>query len=627
MAGKNYGEMARQIVEHFGGKENISWLNHCATRLRINPTDKSKVDLKALEKVPGVLGVADNGEEVQVIIGQSVEQLYPEVEALVGKTTQAPAEQKKKSLGEAASSFLLMMAGIMSPIIPALTTAGFLCVLLTLLKLLGVIQTTDSTYIILNSFAQAAFYFLPIYVAYTSARKFETEPVLAMLLAAALLYPDWVTLVTTLTGEGQTFTSYFGIPVYLMTYNGGVIQIVLSVWVMSKVDHWLSRVIPEVVRYFLKPFLLILIMSVVTLAVTGPLGGFVTNGLAAGISWLNSNIPWLAVPAIILFSVTIGQLVAGFHLALVPLATQAIQTVGYDTVVTIWFYCFTLSAGFVSLAVALKAKNSKCRQIAWPAALSGLIGGISEPTVYGIAYKMVKPYYALAITSVISGLVAGILGLKSYGYGSNSIPGMLLFLGPNGDVANLRNAIIVLAVMAVLSFVLVYAFGFDDSIYGEDDDDAEKAAEVPSRPAENLEVTLPGKGTYIAQKDIADPTFANGTVGPCFGMKPANNSIKAPVTGTVTMIASTNHAVGITTADGAQVMVHIGIDSVKLGGKGIKVFVSTGQRVKAGDEIAKYDKMLFDKEGIDDTIVTVLLDADDFTKIESSAEKPIVATV
>lgn len=627
MAGKNYGEMARQIVEHFGGKENIAWLNHCATRLRINPTDKGKVDLKALEKVPGVLGVADNGEEVQVIIGQSVEQLYPEVEALVGKTTQAPAEKKKKSLGEAASSFLLMMAGIMSPIIPALTTAGFLCVLLTLLKLLGVIQATDSTYIILNGFAQAAFYFLPIYVAYTSARKFETEPVLAMLLAAALLYPDWVTLVTTLTGGGQTFTSYFGIPVYLMTYNGGVIQIVLSVWVMSKVDHWLSRVIPEVVRYFLKPFLLILIMSVVTLAVTGPLGGFVTNGLAAGISWLNSNIPWLAVPAIILFSVTIGQLVAGFHLALVPLATQAIQTVGYDTVVTIWFYCFTLSAGFVSLAVALKAKNNKCRQIAWPAALSGLIGGISEPTVYGIAYKMVKPYYALAITSVIAGLVAGILGLKSYGYGSNSIPGMLMFLGSNGDVANLRNAIIVLAVMAVLSFVLVYAFGFDDSIYGEDDEEAEEAAEAPSRPSENLEVALPGKGTYIAQKDIADSTFANGTVGPCFGMKPANNSVKAPVAGTVTMIASTNHAIGITTADGAQVMVHIGIDSVKLGGKGIKVFVSTGQKVKAGDEIAKYDKMLFDREGIDDTVVTVLLDADDFTKIESSAEKPIVAMV
>lgn len=627
MGSKNYPEMARQIVERFGGKENISWLNHCATRLRINPADKSKVDLKGLEKIGGVLGVADNGEEIQVIIGQSVEQLYPEVEALVGKTTQAPQEQKKKTVGEVASSFLLMMAGIMSPIIPALTTTGFLCVLLTLLKLLGVIQTTDTTYIILNSFAQAAFYFLPIYVAYTSARKFETEPVLAMLLAAALLYPDWVTLVTTLTGEGQTFTSYFGIPVYLMTYNGGVIQIVLSVWVMSKVDHWLSRVIPEVVRYFLKPFLLILIMSVVTLSVTGPLGGFVTNGLAAGISWLNANIPWLAVPAIILFSVTIGQLVAGFHLALVPLATQAIQTVGYDTVVTIWFYCFTLSAGFVSLAVALKAKNGKCRQIAWPAALSGLIGGISEPTVYGIAYKMVKPYYALAITSVVAGLVAGILGLKSYGYGSNSIPGMLLFLGPDGDVANLRNAIIVLAVMAVLSFILVYAFGFDDSIFGKDDEDSEAAEQKPARPSEDLELALPGKGEYTAQSDIADATFAAGTVGPCFGMKPANNTIKAPVAGTITMIAATNHAIGITTPDGAQVMVHIGIDSVKLDGKGIRVFVSTGQKVKAGDEIAKYDKMLFDKEGIDDTVVTILTDADDFTSITSNADTPLLAKI
>lgn len=629
MATKNYPDLARRIVEKFGGKENISWLNHCATRLRINPEDKSKVDLKGIEALDGVLGVADNGDEIQVIIGQSVEQLYPEVEKLVGKTsgTDHEGEKKKKTLGEAASSFLLMMAGIMSPIIPALTTAGFISVLLVLLRLLGIVQPTDTTYVILNGFAQAAFYFLPIYVAYTSARKFETEPILAMLLAAGLLYPDWVNLVTELTSEGQTFASYFGIPVYLMTYNGGVIQIVLSVWVMSKVDHWLSRVIPEVVRYFLKPFLLIVIMSIVTLALTGPLGGFITNALAAGITWLNNNIPWLAVPAILLFSVTVGQLVAGFHLALVPLATEAIQTVGYDTVVTIWFYCFTLSAGFVSLAIALKAKNSKCRQIAWPAALSGLIGGISEPTVYGLAYKMVKPYYALAITSVAAGLVAGILGLKSYGYGSNSIPGMLLFLGPNNDVQNLTNALIVLAVMAVLSFVLVYAFGFDDSVYGEDDEDA-KADQAKAAPVhQNLDVKLPGKGEYVAQANLSDATFAQGTVGPCFGMKPANNSIKAPVSGTVTMIAATNHAIGITTDDGAQVMVHIGIDSVKLNGKGIRVFCSTGQHVSQGDEIAKYDKMLFDKEGIDDTVVVVLLNADEYVGVKSAPDKPLTATV
>lgn len=627
MAAIDYAETAKRIVERFGGKDNVRWLNHCATRLRINPNNRDKVDLRGIKKIPGVLGLSDNGDEIQVIIGQSVEQLYPEVEKIVGKTskgtgaTSTPAG--KKTPADRVSGFLLMMAGIMSPVIPALITAGFISVLLVLLKLVGVITTESTTYVILNGFAQAAFYFLPVYVAYTSARKFDTEPIMAMMLACGLLYPDWVTLVGTLTGEGQTFTSYFGIPVYLMTYNGGVIQIVLSVWVMSKIDHWLGRVIPEFVRFFLKPFSLLVIMSVITLAVTGPIGGFVTNALAAGIEWLQVHCPWLTVAALVLFSVTVGQLCAGFHLALIPLATTAIATTGYDTVVTIWFYTFTLSAGFVSLAVACKTKNNTCRQIAIPAALSGLVGGISEPTVYGVAYKMVRPYYALATTSVLSALLAGILGLKSYGYGSNSLPGMLLFLGEGGDTANLLNALIVLVFMLVCSFVTVWAFGFDGSVYDEDE---EEAAPV-LREREDLELVLPGKGDYISQTDISDPTFAAGTVGACFGMRPASNTIKAPVSGTVTLIAPTNHAIGITTDDGAEVMVHIGIDSVKLAGKGINVFVSTGQKVSVGDELAKYDKLLFEREGIDDTVVVLLLNSADYTQVSGSPEKPLVALV
>ena len=626
MAVKSYADMAKKIIDRFGGKENVRWLNHCATRLRINPNDREKVDFEGIKMVPGVLGLSDNGDEIQVIIGQSVEQLYPEVEKIVGKRagSAAGAPAGKQSLGDRASGFLLMMAGIMSPVIPALITAGFISVLLVLLKLVGLITAESTTYVILNGFAQAAFYFLPVYVAYTSARKFDTEPVMAMMLACGLLYPDWATLVATLTGEGQTFTSYFGIPVYLMTYNGGVIQIVLSVWVMSKLDHWLARVIPEFVRFFLKPFLLLTIMSIITLALTGPIGGFVTNALAAGIEWLQANCSWLTVAALVLFSVTVGQLCAGFHLALIPLATTAIATTGYDTVVTIWFYTFTLSAGFVSLAVACKSRNSVCRQVAIPAALSGLIGGISEPTVYGIAYKMVRPYYALATTSVLSALLAGILGLKSYGYGSNSIPGMLLFLGENGDTINLVHALIVLAFMLVCSFVTVWVFGFDDSVYEED---SEEEGTPANRSLGDLELSLPGKGEFIAQEEISDPTFAAGTVGACFGMKPANNTIKSPVSGTVTMIAPTNHAIGITTDDDAEVMVHIGIDSVKLGGKGINVFVSTGQRVSVGDEIAKFDKLLFEREGVNDTVVVLLLNSADYTRVESSKDKPLTAFV
>lgn len=638
MAAKNYPEMAQRIVEKFGGKENIAYLNHCATRLRINPKDKSKCDLKGIEGVSGVLGLSDNGDEVQVIIGQSVEQLYPEVEKLVGAAGNAPvdAPKGKKSFADVVSSFMLMISGIMTPVIPALATAGFITVLLTLLSLAGIIQSTDTTYVILNGFAQSAFYFLPIYVAWSSARRFGTEPIIAMLLAAGLLYPDWVNLVNSLTAEGQTFTSYFGIPVYLMTYNGGVIQVILSVWVLSKLDHWLGRVIPESVRYFMKPFVLIVVMSVVTLAVTGPLGGFAAGAIASGIGFLEQNVPWLVVPALILFSCTIGQLVAGFHLALIPLATEAIATVGYDSTVTIWFYCFTVSSGFISLAVAIKSRSNHCRQIAIPAALSGLIGGISEPTVYGVAYKMMRPFWALTITSVVAGLVAGILGLHSYGYGSQSIPGLLLFLG-NGatvDWPNFYNALIVFAVIAVLSFVTVWVIGFDDSVYEED---AEEDGAAPTRttaadadkPAvtSDVELALPGTGAFVAQADLSDATFANGTLGPCFGLVSADGVVRAPVAGTVTMIAATNHAVGITTGDGAEVMVHIGIDSVKLGGKGISVRVSTGQRVSAGDELATFDADLFASEGIDPTVVTILLNADAYASIASDAARPLVARV
>lgn len=627
---KNYSKTAQQIVEQFGGKDNVAYLNHCATRLRINPVNKDKCNIKALESIDGVLGLSDNGTEIQVIIGQSVEQLYPEVEKLVGHPEGPSVEtgKGKRGLGSLVADFMLMISGIMTPIIPALATAGFITVLLTLMSLAGLIQSTDSTYIILNGFAQSAFYFLPIFVAWTSARRFGTEPIIAMLLAAGLLYPDWVNLVNTLGSEGQTFTSYFGIPVYLMTYNGGVIQIILSVWVLSKFDKLFSRIIPETVRFFVKPFALIVIVSLITMSVTGPLGGFAAGAIASGIGWLETHAPWLVVPTLILFSCTIGQLVAGFHLALIPLATEAIASVGYDSTVTIWFFCFTVSSGFVALAVAIKSRNNRCRQIAIPAALSALIGGISEPMVYGVAYKMMRPFWALSITSVLSGLLAGILGLHSYGYGSQSIPGLLLFLGNGASVdwPNFYNALIVFSVIAVLSFVTVWVIGFDDSVYDEGSA-ADSNKVVGPSVKEDVEIVMPGNGEYVAQKDIADPAFANGTVGPCFGLACEDGVVCAPVEGVVTMIAPTNHAIGITTAGGAEVMVHIGIDSVKLNGKGIRVYVSKGQKVELGEKLAKFDMDEFLAEGVDPTVVTLLLNAYDYTEVNLDNGHSIVAHV
>ena len=409
----NYADMAVAIITQLGTQENLTNVNHCATRLRVVVRDPSRVDAAALKKIDGVLGVEVRENQVQVIVGQIIEDLFLEVEKRVGKTSAGGAgKPQEKKLVAVFSNFLQLMAGIMSPVIPSLIAAGFLTCLLLLLNLVFGLESTNSTYVILNNLAQSVFYFLPVFVAYTSAKKFDTEPVLAMLLACWLLYPDWVAM----AGAGG-YTSYFGIPALLTTYNGAVLQIILSVWVMSKIDQLLKKVLPLSVRHFLKPFLLILITSIITLTLTGPLGGLVTNYIAMFIAWIRNYASWAAVPAIIIFASTIGLLCPGFHLALIPIATTSLATVGYDDFINIWFFCCTITPGFIALAVALKSKNRRLKEIAFPASISALFGGISEPTTYGISYKMPKVYFCSIATSLITGLYAGIVHLKCFGFG------------------------------------------------------------------------------------------------------------------------------------------------------------------------------------------------------------------
>ena len=569
--------------------------------------DPSKVDAASLKKIDGVLGVEVRENQVQVIVGQIIEDLFLEVEKRVGKTSaEGSGKPQEKKLVAVFSNFLQLMAGIMSPVIPSLIAAGFLTCLLLLLNLVFGLESTNSTYVILNNLAQSVFYFLPVFVAYTSAKKFDTEPVLAMLLACWLLYPDWVAM----AGAGG-YTSYFGIPALLTTYNGAVLQIILSVWVMSKIDQLLKKMLPLSVRHFLKPFLLILITSVITLTLTGPLGGLVTNYIAMFIAWIRNYASWAAVPAIIIFASTIGLLCPGFHLALIPIATTSLATVGYDDFINIWFFCCTITPGFIALAVALKSKNRRLKEIAFPASISALFGGISEPTTYGISYKMPKVYFCSIATSLITGLYAGIVHLKCFGFGGYSLTNILLYLGENGDTTNFIKALIGVGIMAVCSFVFVFMTKWDDSVYNEEDSEAENAAAILT----SVELTAPAQGVYIAQENIADPVFAAGTLGACFGIRPETDEVLSPVDGVINSIAPTRHAMTIKTAGGAEVMVHIGIDSMKLGDHEIETLVQTGQAVNRHQPIAKIDRKAFAAKQLDDTIIVILLNSAAYTQV------------
>ncbi|MDI9590370.1 MAG: PTS transporter subunit EIIC [Acidobacteriota bacterium] len=472
---RDFDAMASQIIELAGGNENLSNVNHCATRLRLNVIDAERVDKVALARIKGVLGVELRGNECQIIVGQVIEDLYQATTKQVGDIASGAIEEvplRDQSPLEIFSNFLMMMAGIMSPVIAPLIAAGLITVVLTCMTLFFGIDSGDSTYILLNNLAQTVFYYLPVYVAYTSAKKFGTEPVLAMVLAAWLLYPGWVEM----AAEGG-FTSYFGIPTLLNTYNGSVLQIIVVVWVMSKLDTWLKRVLPESIRHFMKPFLLLLVMSVVTLPIIAPLGALLTNYIYAGVTFIRAHVPWLAVPAIIAFSSTVGVFMPGFHLALIPIALQSIADVGYDDLINIWFYCCTLTPAFLALAVFLKTKVGALKQIAGPASLSAFFG-ISEPTTYGILYKVPKLFGVYVTSAFVTSIFCGIVGLKSYGFGAYSLTNVLLFMGPDGDTHNFTMALIALALMAVISFAGVFMLDWDDTIYEGADPDADIPFEI-----------------------------------------------------------------------------------------------------------------------------------------------------
>ncbi len=609
---------AKGIVECLGGKDNFSSVTHCATRLRVYLKDDSKLNKEALLKVPGVIALDKATDQYQVILGQIVGDVCDAVQAITGAdaATQAASKGEKKKGGPIAllGRFFEFIAGIMQPIIPALCTAGLLKVVLIVIGMCGVSDKAP-TYQMLNFLSDVVFYFLPVFVAYSSAKKFKTDPIISLVLACALLHPNWTAIVV--AGKPMDF---FGLPVLLTNYSSTFIQIILTVWILSYVEKWVKKIIPTVVSSFFVPFVVTLIMAVIMFVATAPLGGYLSGAIESFIVWIKATTGGLA-PAIVTF---LGPWIAmgGMHLALVPFAVQQIATVGYDDLINVWFLCFTISAGSVALAVVLKTKNKKLRQIAIPAVISGLFGGVSEPTTYGISMKMVKPYWANLIAATIAALYAGLVHLKAYAFGAYSLTSLLAYMGTKGDQENFIHACITVAIDIVVTVILVYVFGFDDSIYNDAPDKDAKKKALEEKVKDDT-ITAPVAGEFVKQETLKDNTFRQGILGPCFGIIPADADLYSPINGVVNMVQETKHAIGITGENGDEVLVHIGIDSVKLNGEGLLNFVKIGDKVTTKTKIASFNKKAFSDKGIDSTVIVILTNSDSFLSVNFREAKAI----
>lgn len=450
----DYNQLAAVILEKVGGKENVTKVLHCATRLRLTLKDVSKADTDTLKKTPGVLSVVNAGGQYQIVIGPDVPQVYQAVLALGGFEAAAPVEDKgddKKKNQSKLSSILEKIASMFQPIIPAITGAGLLKAFMALFSVLGVLDTSTQTYVILNAMADAAFYFLPILLASSAAKSFKCNQYVAMALGGVLVYPNFVSLISTAKSAGES-VSFFGLPVTLASYSSSVVPILLGVWFMSIVEHFVQKISPKAVKFFTVPLASIFVAGTVTIVLLGPIGTWIGNLIAAFFTVLNNVAGWLVPTLVGIFNPLL--VMTGTHYGLIPIGVNNLATTGFDTVVGPGMLTSNVAQGAAGLAVALRSKNPTTKQQAASSGLTGLLG-ITEPVLYGVNLKFIYPLISAMIGGGVGGLYLGITGVGRYASGS---PGLLVlpaYIG--GDsMANFVNACIGTVIAIIVSFVACY---------------------------------------------------------------------------------------------------------------------------------------------------------------------------
>ena len=596
----DYKQLASDILARVGGESNIISFTHCATRLRFNLKDTAKADTENLKNMPGIMGVVNKGGQYQIVIGSDVPNVYRELMALGSFSGSEPPEEKDER--NAFIRALDTIAGIFTPILPAITGAGILKALMALLVAFKWIDTASQTYQILNIISDAAFFFLPFLIANSAANKFRANPYMAMSISGVLLHPTFISMVNTAKETGDAIR-FIGLPVTAASYSSSVIPIILSVWFMSYIEPIADRISPKPVKFFTKPLITLIISAPVALIVLGPLGNIVGNGIAAFISTLDTYAKWLVPLLVGIF--TPWMVMTGTHYGLVPIGINNVATAGFDTIVGPGMLGSNIAQGGAAFAVYFRTKNSTMKQLTLSSGITAVCG-ITEPALYGVNLKLKRPLIASMIGGGVSGLFLGIFGVGRYTTGSPGLLALPGYIGPDG-FTNLIYAIIGSAIAFAVSFAATLIMGFEDI-----PEAAGTQTQSVKHTAVEAELCAPVKGRVIPLKDVKDPIFADEILGKGAAVIPDTGLIVAPAGGVIENVAETSHAVGLRTADGADVLIHIGIDTVKLDGKHFKPLVKAGDHVKTGDPLIEFDMDKVKKAGFDVTTPIIITNSGEF---------------
>lgn len=609
----SYEKLAKEIIQGVGGEKNVVSLVHCATRLRFVLKDNAKADKARLEKTAGIITVKESGGQFQVVIGNTVPEVYSAIGNISGILKDSSKTEEKPKGGKfGLGSLVDVISSIFAPLLGVMAGAGILKGLLLIADNFNWLEKTEPTYIILFAAADSLFYFLPVLLAVTTARKFGGNVFTAVTIAGALLYPSILELKS---AEGPI--DFFGIPVVMMSYSSTVIPIILSVIVMSKLEKLCNRYIHESVKNFVTPLISLVIMLPLTLIVFGPFGVYVGNGIADVLLAVFAFSPLLA--GAILGAGWQLLVIFGVHWGLVPVFINNVAVYGKDSIKPPAAASVFAQTG-AALGVMLRTKNKKLKTLAGSATLSALFG-ITEPAVYGVTLPLKRPFIAGVIGGGVGGAIIGQAGTQAFASGAPGLLTLPIFYGPGGQ--GFPGLILGITTSFILSAVLTYILGFKDPVDEEEKgQETVKPASTQGEAADKSSVTAlsPISGTVVPLVDVPDPAFSSEAMGKGIAIEPDSGRVVAPFDGTVTVAFKKKHALAVVSDEGAEILIHVGIDTVKLDGEFFSTYIQEGDRVKAGQLLLEFDLEQIRAAGyhtVTPVIVTNTLDYSDVLPLQN----------
>ncbi|MCI9305014.1 MAG: PTS transporter subunit EIIC [Lachnospiraceae bacterium] len=625
-----YHELAKKIVKNVGGKENIAGLVHCITRLRFTLKDESEAKDDVLKAMEGVVTVMKSGGQYQVVIGNHVPEVFEDVMALIDLKEGGGQAEEAKS-GKLLDRAIDVVSGIFQPILGIMAACGMLKGLNTLFVAVGLYGAECGGYLIINAAGDALFTFLPLFLGYTAAKKFGLKPMLGLAIGGAMCYPG-IQAGTLSAGleplygllEGTMFASpvyidFFGIPVISVDYTGTVIPVILAVWFASKCEKFFNKFIPDLVKFFFVPMLTLLITLPVSVIFLGPVATFGSTLISEFTLAIRGFSPLLA-GAVVGFTWQI-LVIFGMHWGFIPVYINNVMTLGYDNVMMPFFAC-TFATSAVVLAIFFKTKDKKLREMAVPNFISGIFG-VTEPAIYGILLPLKKPFIISCIAGGIGGAFYGHFNFRKFILGGMGIFELPNMMNPDGTMGNIVVAFAGIAISMAVGFLLTLLLYKDKK-----EENSKKVREtIASTKAKDgkIEIVSPLKGRVVKLSDVKDEAFSSGALGKGVAVEPEEGVLYAPADGTISALFPTGHAIGLTTETGLELLMHVGMDTVQLDGKGFKAFVAAGDSVKQGQKLLEFDMKLIQGEGYSLVTPVLVTNSDDFEAVTPSSETQVRA--